>query len=480
MTLARVAVWPVPSVAGQAQLRSLVIGAGTPYAIETIDGLDLPAVSPADASRAGADGSFGGLETTAFRSLVLALNIHPDTIAGGSSKAVLAQALKAAFSESSDDLGFTYQDPDLGPLLFIGRPRRCSFQVDRTRPWKSQEGVMVEFLALDPLIYSGVIDDVVIAYGTAGTNAGVPANSTAAGLGVSAAPRRFVQNPSFEQTATTPWLTTVSTDLAAGATLTRDVVTFHDGVAAGKLVTSGASVNQGVRQVTLTNLLPLTTYTATAWVNLTTAGGSIRLYARDVTNAAVALGTAQAALGAWARLTVTFTTGVVGPVQVEIGCRDEGTAVARTFYVDGAQIDVGAVAQPYVDVVGLMGVTAGAIGGGGGAAGFQQLSNAGTAPSAPVSRITAVGGPVTGPLYLERVESGEVIQLNLNLAAGDFIELDHDLHSVSLNGVANRADVVDSLSAWWVVPPGLSTIHYRTGGPGAGSVAEIKFRDANW
>jgi hypothetical protein len=46
--------------------------------------------------------------------------------------------------------------------------------------------------------------------------------------------------------------------------------------------------------------------------------------------------------------------------------------------------------------------------------------------------------------------------------------------------VTNRADIVDASTSWWALAPGTNTIHYRTGGPGAGSQAEVLFRDAYW
>lgn len=479
MAPARVQAWPVPAGAWQAQLRSLVFGQNTPYSFTDIDGLDLPMISDGDVERAGSDGMIGGIETTPSRDLIFDMLVHPDMLTGPA-KAILMQALKVAFAESSDDVGLTLQHPDLGPLLFIGRPRKLSFKVDRTYPYLSQDAVLAMFRALDPLIYSGTLQDVTIPFGTAGTNAGVVANAAAL-LGVPSTMLRIIQNGGFVSAAATDggWVTTVATDLAAGATLTRDTGTVHASGASGKLVTSGASVNQGIRQPTLTNLLPNTSYTFTCWVNLTTAGGSIRLLARDVTNAVLATSAAVVTTtGTWQQLTVTLVTGATGPVQVMLTARDEGTAVTRTFYVTEVRGDLTASTQAWAAP--LMGVTAGAIGGGGGAAGFYQVVSPGTASTKPVTRIKALGGPVTGPLFLDRVESNETIMLNYNMASGDVLELDHDLHSVLLNGVTNRADILDASTSWWSIAPGQNTIHYRTAGPGAGSQAELLYRDAYW
>jgi len=479
MAPARVQAWPVPAGAWQAQLRSLVIGMNTPYAFTGVDGLDLPPILDGDMERAETDGSFGGIETTAGRDLIFDMLIHPDMFTGAS-KAVLSQALKAAFAESSDDLGLTLNHPDLGPLLFVGRPRRVSYKVDRQFGFKSQEGILALFRALDPLIYSATLNDITIPFGTAGTNAGVIGMSTATLLGVPSTMKRIIQNGGFVSAAPTDggWLTTVGTDIAAGATLTRDTGTVHSSGASGKLVTDGLAVNEGVRQVTLTNLLPNTSYTFTCWINLTTAGGNIYIVARDVTNGNSVASGPVTALGVWTQLSVTLVTGATGPVQVQLSIRDSGTAVARTFYVTEVRGDLTASTQAWAAP--LMGVTAGAIGGGGGAAGFYQVISPGTATTRPVTRIKALAGPVTGPLFLDRVESGETIMLNYNMVTGDVLELDHDLHSVLLNGGTNRADVIDASTSWWAIAPGVNTIHYRTGGPGAGSQAELLYRDAYW
>ncbi len=320
MTVLRMTAWPVPATPGQAQVRSLVIGAGTPYALAGIEGLDLPAIHSSDAPRAGSNGSLGGLDTTPVRNLVFHMLIHADLLAAGPTKHLLARDLKAAFSEATDDIGLTIQHPELGALLFLGRPRRCYFPVDMTAPWKHLDGVMAQFDALDPLIYSNTIQDAVLPYPTAGVQAGLPFNSA--------------------------------------------------------------------------------------------------LY-----------------VGATAR---------------------PGPAPSGTNY---------------------QGFRFGAIGGGAGASGFATLTNNGSAPTAPVSTIY---GPTVGPIVLEKVATGEVITLNMNLNAGDFLELDHDLHSAFLNGIANRQDVVDPSTAWWLLPPGPSLIHYRTVGASVGSSADIKWRDAWW
>jgi hypothetical protein len=126
------------------------------------------------------------------------------------------------------------------------------------------------------------------------------------------------------------------------------------------------------------------------------------------------------------------------------------------------------------------GATFGPTAAGASSTGLQYCTNAGSQSTAPFTRIVAGGGSVTGPIHLERVESGEEIELNINLNPGDLLELDHDLHSVTLNGTSNRSDVVDHSSQWWWLRPGLNTIRFQSEGPGVGSYAQISWRDAFW
>lgn len=113
---------------------------------------------------------------------------------------------------------------------------------------------------------------------------------------------------------------------------------------------------------------------------------------------------------------------------------------------------------------------------GGAGSGFYTAVNLGNEPTAPV---TTIYGPADTP-WIQLVETGQVIQLNIVLGSSDVLELDHDQHTVYLNGVANRQSAVDLSTSWWVLPPGSSTIHFRTVGPGAGSAIDVKWRHAKW
>lgn len=110
----------------------------------------------------------------------------------------------------------------------------------------------------------------------------------------------------------------------------------------------------------------------------------------------------------------------------------------------------------------------------GGASGYAYIVNNGNAAFQPVTRIY---GPADTPI-LGRVESGEEIQVNAVLPSGDYIELDHRLHTALYNGVQNRIDLLATTTPWWVIQPGLNTIHYRSFGAAGGSSAQVNTRDA--
>lgn len=485
MTIPRVASWPVVATDFQFSLQGLLMGTGTPYRLLELDGLGMPAIRSSDAERAGAHGSFGGSDFASTRQLVMRLGVGPRQGLGDPDVHTLVENLNDAWSPLSDDTGLAFKIPNIGSRVLIGRPRRCEAPYDvlaaKTTGGGGYVEALVMFEALDPLKYGGLLNDQSVLYGTSGTNAGIWFGDATA-PGFSFAPRRIVQNGGFESAAATDggWLVSGGLDLNVGATLTRDTITKHSGAAAGKLVTSGAATSQGARQLTLVNLLPNTSYTFTVWFNLATAGGVLRLIVRDITNGIVVGSANMTTVGAWTQITQAITTGPTGPVQIQLAVRDDGTAVTRTFYVDDLRGDLTSAVQAYADPSTAVGAVFGPIGGGAGAAGFGTLVSAGKEQTAPVTIVRAAGGPVTGPIHIRRVESNEDIILNFNLNTNDTLELDHDLHTVLYNGVTNRSDVADVASAWWKLRPGNNTIQYRSEGPGAGSLAEVLWRDSFW
>jgi hypothetical protein len=89
--------------------------------------------------------------------------------------------------------------------------------------------------------------------------------------------------------------------------------------------------------------------------------------------------------------------------------------------------------------------------------GETTLTNAGTFKTAPVFKLA---GPVTDP-RLTNVTSGETFHWEGTVASGDFLLVNMDNRTVLLNGTASRYSGLTSVSAFWELAPGDSSIQYR-------------------
>jgi hypothetical protein len=86
-----------------------------------------------------------------------------------------------------------------------------------------------------------------------------------------------------------------------------------------------------------------------------------------------------------------------------------------------------------------------------------QVTNGGLYDAAPVYKIT---GPVTSPKIINAV-TGQFLQLNIALGAGDVLVVDTQNKVVRLNGV-NRNNTVAPGSRWFLLPPGTSTLQFAS------------------
>lgn len=106
----------------------------------------------------------------------------------------------------------------------------------------------------------------------------------------------------------------------------------------------------------------------------------------------------------------------------------------------------------------------------GGAGGFIAAVNAGDYPTRPVITIT---GPSTTP-RLEHVESGRYLQLDLTLAAAEFIIIDTDARTILLGGTASRFDKLSG--TWFELAPGTNTIRFTSAD--SQGTAQVVYRSA--
>lgn len=88
-------------------------------------------------------------------------------------------------------------------------------------------------------------------------------------------------------------------------------------------------------------------------------------------------------------------------------------------------------------------------------ASLVTVDNPGTAPTAPVLRMT---GPVSSPVVLN-LTTGEYTAVAVDLGASDVLVVDNGARTVSVNG-APRRSALRAGSSWWAISPGVVQIAY--------------------
>jgi hypothetical protein len=90
--------------------------------------------------------------------------------------------------------------------------------------------------------------------------------------------------------------------------------------------------------------------------------------------------------------------------------------------------------------------------------GSITLNNTGLYQTAPFFKIA---GPCTNPAIVNQT-TGQKIKLNTTLGPADVISVDTQSGTVTLNGTANRNNVVDPTSAFFQLPPGTTNIQFTS------------------
>lgn len=110
-----------------------------------------------------------------------------------------------------------------------------------------------------------------------------------------------------------------------------------------------------------------------------------------------------------------------------------------------------------------------------GGGGFVTLTNAGNAVTYPTITVT---GPASD-MRFTNTTTGEYLQVNMSLSAGDQLVVDMKEHRVTLNGSGNRNGAVSFGSTWWGLAPGANSVVYTASATtGPGSTALFRYRDA--
>ncbi len=104
--------------------------------------------------------------------------------------------------------------------------------------------------------------------------------------------------------------------------------------------------------------------------------------------------------------------------------------------------------------------------------GSNFIINNGNAPYYPIVRIT---GPVLNP-SLRNNTSGKVVRFAVNLAAGEYLDIDFKRKTIFDNQGRNQYS--SKSGDWWFLQPGTSEIRFLADSYDASAVANIKFRDS--
>jgi hypothetical protein len=150
----------------QLTYRGLTIGAGTPWQIQSLSGLeDLPDLRTGDTPRAYRHGAVPGLDLADGRTITLELMVFDS---GTGNFAANVEQLKGISSPLADETELVYQLPGRLGRSIRCRPRRRSLPVDLEYSFRKGNAV-IELFATDPRIYDEFATSNVIALPSAAT-----------------------------------------------------------------------------------------------------------------------------------------------------------------------------------------------------------------------------------------------------------------------------------------------------------------------
>jgi hypothetical protein len=139
----------------QYEFRGLPMGSGTPYFVETVDGLlAAPDVKSSDESRDDDHGDFPGLDSLAGRRIQMSMKVLAESKEEMES---CLDALQAAMSVSRRnpfvEYEFVTRRPGKGKRLMLVRARKCSFVSEYDVAHGKANGAL-EWYGTDPRVYS--------------------------------------------------------------------------------------------------------------------------------------------------------------------------------------------------------------------------------------------------------------------------------------------------------------------------------------
>jgi hypothetical protein len=139
------------------------------------------------------------------------------------------------------------------------------------------------------------------------------------------------------------------TKATAGDTVSASTTVAQQGTYSAKVICANAAASEGLyTEYIIGNLLPSTTYTASAYVYGSAAGETIKIGIEELTDAAVSVGVTYANLtlaASWQRVEVPRTFGATGrAARIYVITQSKQ---ACTMYVDGLQLEAGSTATAW-------------------------------------------------------------------------------------------------------------------------------------
>lgn len=102
----------------------------------------------------------------------------------------------------------------------------------------------------------------------------------------------------------------------------------------------------------------------------------------------------------------------------------------------------------------------------------RNMRNEGSFVSQPTIRVR---GPVTNP-YIENQSTGEAIQLNMVIAADEYVDINFNDRSVLLAGTQSRYSAKQG--SWWTLRPGDNSVRFGAASYDPTATATVSWRDA--
>ncbi|MFD4305066.1 hypothetical protein ACFWRY_20395 [Streptomyces albidoflavus] len=426
---------------GQVQYGELLLGAGTAYRWRALTGWeDLPPLDSGTVPRSDAHGAFPGMLLAQARTIGLdGLIIR----APRGSVGEVVGALNRATGPVENELPLVAWLDDRGPLLAWARATRRAVPATLGYRLGTITGGAIEFVATDPRRYG--LDERVNA-------ARLPAPER--GLVWDTAPGPVLDaDQAAGVGALWRWWTDGDPVLDGDGT---GPVTVHPQTAGGELVWSAASSEYG---------WPVTVGAQAAFTSALAAaqGATIILrwwdasgtYLADATgDAGDATFAATAPAGAaWVQPVVLLPDALAEPVPV-------GTSSLLIGAPSGGLTWPLAFGEP-------------------GSTGALAVVNEGDAATHPVIEFR---GPVERP-SLTNVDTGDVLEYDLPLAADDLLAVDTAAGTVTLNSTASRLYTATSRSVpelTFTLPPGPSQLHFRAASGDPAATATVRYRPAYW